>query len=542
MTKKIISGILSLCMVITMTPALAFASADDPGHTPAAPAESSRADKTVIKDISQKISVASETSVAKINGTQYTSVQEAIDAANSGNTVTLLTDVNESITIDKGITLNLNGFALYTTHAADAIIVNCTESGKTVTIKNGEVYNLTDNPGDYKSAIYCRTNAKIDSISAMVSGTDAKTYEGSAFYIESGKTNFNNCEIFYDKSYATENDYLDGLYIDTGAAAILKNCSIETLCGDCAYIDGTAEFTNCYMVADGEYYAAIYLGKTAGNIKINSGYYYGDSPLYSDTSKSVCKIYEGEFHSAYDDVPVISGDVTGYANAFSKASVSGKNIISSPLKNWKTSDYAQIYNGVAAPATVKTNLTSANGQLAGYDDIKVTWSAVKNSTADGYLVNYKKGTGSFSNGKFYKKSGSRTVANLEDGYKYTFKVTPYVIINEDILSSGTKCYSNKYKTACTYTLKKITLSTFSKSNGKVKMTWKNINGETGYQVSRALKKTGTNIVATYKTTTATSKLISATKGKTYWYKVRAYKVVDGKKIYGPWSAPKSFKR
>ena len=534
MTNKIISLILSLCMIFTMTPALAFASTDDTSRTPAVPADTGFADKAVIKDISQKISVAGVASVAQVNGTQYSSVQDAIDAAKSGNTVKLLTDANENIIIDKGITLNLNGFALYTTQAVDTIVINCTAADKTVIVKNGEVYNLTDNPGDYKSAIYCRTNAKIDSISAMVSGTGSKEYQGSALYIESGKTNFNNCEVFYDTSYSTENDFLDGVYIDADAAANFNNCSIESLGGDCVYVDGAAEFTNCYMVAEGEYCSAISLGKAANNIKINSGYYYGDSPLYSDTSKAVCKIYEGEFHSAYDDVPVISGDISGYANAFSKASVSGKNIISSPLKNWKTSDYALIYNGVAAPATIKVNLTSVNGQLAGYDDIKVTWSTVKNSKADGYLVNYKKGTGSFSNGKFYKKSGSRTVANLDDGYKYTFKVTPYVIINEDILSSGTKCYSNKYKTAYTYTLKKVVLSTFSRSNSKVKVTWKNINGETGYQVSRALKKTGTNIVATYKTTTATSKLISATKGKTYWYKVRAYKVVDGKKIYGPW--------
>ena len=40
-------------------------------------------------------------------------------------------------------------------------------------------------------------------------------------------------------------------------------------------------------------------------------------------------------------------------------------------------------------------------------------------------------------------------------------------------------------------------------------------------------KSGTSVVVTYKTTSGKSKTISATKGKTYYYKVRAYKVVDG---------------
>lgn len=46
----------------------------------------------------------------------------------------------------------------------------------------------------------------------------------------------------------------------------------------------------------------------------------------------------------------------------------------------------------------------------------------------------------------------------------------------------------------------------------------------------------------YKTTTGTSKLVRAIKGKGYYYKVRAYKEVNGRKIYGPWSNVKYYKR
>ena len=112
--------------------------------------------------------------------------------------------------------------------------------------------------------------------------------------------------------------------------------------------------------------------------------------------------------------------------------------------------------------------------------------------------------------------------------KYDIKVVTYKT------TSGYKCY-NAGKSTSIYTLKKITGVKAQKSGTKVKISWTNIAGETGYQISQSTKKSGTNIVSTYKTTSGKYKTVSATKGKTYYYKVCAYKVVNGKKIYSPWS-------
>lgn len=94
-------------------------------------------------------------------------------------------------------------------------------------------------------------------------------------------------------------------------------------------------------------------------------------------------------------------------------------------------------------------------------------------------------------------------------------------------------------------------------SGKIKATWKKAaintdyvtkkNGKTatvsGYQIVCATNKSFTKGVVK---TNAGSKTLSKTvtglkKGKTYYVKVRAYKTVNGKKIYGTYSAVKSCK-
>ena len=89
--------------------------------------------------------------------------------------------------------------------------------------------------------------------------------------------------------------------------------------------------------------------------------------------------------------------------------------------------------------------------------------------------------------------------------------------------------------------KKVSAPKVVRVNGsKVKVSWKNIEGESGYQISKSTSKSKTNVVSTYKTASGKSKTITAAKGKTYYYKVRAYRTVDGKKVYGPWSNVKKF--
>ena len=56
--------------------------------------------------------VAAKNYVAAIGDAYYSTLQEAIDAAKRNNTVKLLADTRENVTIDKQLTLDLNGFTL----------------------------------------------------------------------------------------------------------------------------------------------------------------------------------------------------------------------------------------------------------------------------------------------------------------------------------------------------------------------------------------------------------------------------------------------
>lgn len=175
--------------------------------------------------------------------------------------------------------------------------------------------------------------------------------------------------------------------------------------------------------------------------------------------------------------------------------------------------------------------------------IRLSWK--KSTGATGYRIEWKKpGASSYSflantTNLYYAKG------DLTANKSYAFKVTPYYAIN------GTKYYGTAdtaYATTSIKTVKKgnkleqVAKPTVSVSDSKVKVKWKNVKNETGYQISQSKSSSGTQIVSTYKTTSGTSKKISASKGVKYYYKVRAYRVVNDKKIYGAWSPVVSYKR
>ncbi|MDR0197966.1 MAG: InlB B-repeat-containing protein [Oscillospiraceae bacterium] len=76
------------------------------------------------------------------------------------------------------------------------------------------------------------------------------------------------------------------------------------------------------------------------------------------------------------------------------------------------------------------------------------------------------------------------------------------------------------------------------SKSKITLTWKTVSGASGYEIQRATSSSGSYKKVTTITSNATAKWENTglSSNKKYYYKIRAYKNVDGKKVYGSYTS------
>ncbi len=173
--------------------------------------------------------------------------------------------------------------------------------------------------------------------------------------------------------------------------------------------------------------------------------------------------------------------------------------------------------------------------------IKLTWGAVEGAT--GYRVyQYSPSKGKFVQIASVKGVTSyRKATNLKAGTEYKFKVKAYTKLSDGTVLWATA--SKEFLTATECKAPSIT-SVTSPSKSKATVKWSNVDGETGYQLYYSTKKdSGFKKVDSYSANKLTgSKTFSASaSGKTIYFKVRAYKKVNGQTIFSEWSAVKSVK-
>ncbi len=186
--------------------------------------------------------------------------------------------------------------------------------------------------------------------------------------------------------------------------------------------------------------------------------------------------------------------------------------------------------------TIIKTVSGVKAASAGYNSVKVSWEKISGVT--GYKV-YRAGSknGSYKCVKAVKgeKTTSYKDGKLTTGKTYYYQVRPYLGKKE---GAASKAVSAKPVPA------KAAISSVKNSASKTaKITWEKVSGASGYEIYSATSKNGKykKVTTIKKGGTVSYKNTKLKKGKTYYYKVRAYRTVNGKKVYGAYSSVKSVK-
>ncbi len=314
-----------------------------------------------------------------------------------------------------------------------------------------------------------------------------------------------NIAQIYSAQYNVAATYKDGNYT-------IKNVVISDSDTGYAMVRGMLKETSNLEIKGGKYYLTFEMGQSnfMKNIVIKSG---------SKTLKYTSQNIGNDTRRIKVEIPSLTSklNISTYVIPMSRNVSFGLKLDTSTLKSVNSSK-------VTAPKSVKASGTS-------YNSAKISWGKVSGAT--GYEV-YQYNS---SSKKYTKvdttKSTSYTKTGLTTGTTYKFKVRAYKI------ASGKTTYSDFSSVVSTKPeLAKVTnVKATNSAKSQAKLTWSKVSGASGYEVLRASSSNGS--YKTVKTVTSGS-TVSFTdskleKGKTCYYKVRAYTTVNGKKVYGSYS-------
>lgn len=173
--------------------------------------------------------------------------------------------------------------------------------------------------------------------------------------------------------------------------------------------------------------------------------------------------------------------------------------------------------------------TSVSAASASYTSIKINWKTVAN--ANGYEV-YRASSGSGP----YALAGSATFTSytntaLSTGTAYYYKVRAYT------LTSSAKSYGawSAVVNAKPVPSAPAPVKAAPVTSDSIKVTWGAVAGATKYEIFRSASASGT--FALLAETTALSYVNTGVSiGTTYYYRVRAYRLVGSVKVYGAYSS------
>ena len=221
------------------------------------------------------------------------------------------------------------------------------------------------------------------------------------------------------------------------------------------------------------------------------------------------------------------------------------------VKSYRVVDGVKVYSGDSNSISDKIKDSfKLNLEKTTRNSVEFSWDKIKDAT--GYeILRYSTASKKYvviDDIDFDKLSDEDREASEEaEVYSYLDQEkTSATIYNYQVKAynkvDGKKVYlkeSEKLKATTTPLTPNVTVKSSSKKTAR--LTWKNCSTRaTGYKVYMATSKNGTYKLV--KTTTAKSfTKYYLRSGKTYYFKVRAYRTVDGKNIYGNYSTIKSIR-
>lgn len=242
-----------------------------------------------------------------------------------------------------------------------------------------------------------------------------------------------------------------------------------------------------------------------------------------------------------------AGQATGnLALSFThKNTADGGGLVTGTTYYYKVSAYCRTTNGTvmsedSAISSAITQLSAPQKLTAsskGYKILEIAFEKVDG--ANGYeIYRSTKSDKGFKKIATLKKGTKVTYLDKKcnTGQKYYYKVKAY-------RKTGGKTVYSEYsqRQVGVATLNKPKMKSTSLVTGDtVKLTWKKVNGAQGYQIYRSETKKGTyKKIQTIKGNVDTTQISGQENGKTFYYKVRAYRKVSAKNRYSAYSNVKS---
>ena len=263
---------------------------------------------------------------------------------------------------------------------------------------------------------------------------------------------------------------------------------------------------------------------TVQNLKITSAYTTTINLSWDKVSTTGYQVYRSTDNKTWTKVATITSNST---LTYKDTGLTANTTYYYKVRAYKLVDGKYTYGNFSSVVSTKTapKTPTASVSLWNYNTLSIKVNAVTGATK--YLI-YR----STSSTGTYTKVGELTAAGtfkntgLTTGKTYYYKVKA--------CNSYNRCSGYSSVVSMKVVPGKVKNLQSTPTSNSIKLTWNSVYGATGYEVYRSTSKTGTYTkLTTITNTTYTNK--NLTSNKTYYYKVRAYRTVNGTKVYGAYS-------